>query len=464
MKNPKIIFYSSIRDLFSLISLGLSLGVAQLSQIVIGTTDTIMLGSLGGNELAAGSLVNSIIIVFVLFGSGTLQALNPLMGAAFGRKNKFEIILIFRNSLLIATTCTLPLIIIAFMMKPILTLFHQDPLLISVASQYSLYLIPGFIPIFWLIPIHIYLITVSDRRQILQFSLLGIVLNLFLNYLLMFDSLGISGLGIRGCALSTSITNVSILVLALISVMTRESAFIQRLLSTKFRPSVIFSILKLGIPIGFVILSETLILTIASLMMGSISRNVLAAFSISIQLLAIVYMIPIGFSNALTSKISFELGQQNSRKILQLIYCSIFVVLIYLISISIAFILFQDRLILMIYREANSRIHEIASSFIYYVIIIQILNGLIVILAGILRGFRETKSPLIIVFFIYWVLGCTLMYFLKMYFREYGVWIAIISSYSLAFIGISIEVKNKITNLSYIIKYITRKDSQILSE
>ena len=248
MKNPKIIFYSSIRDLFSLISLGLSLGVAQLSQIVIGTTDTIMLGSLGGNELAAGSLVNSIIIVFVLFGSGTLQALNPLMGAAFGRKNKFEIILIFRNSLLIATTCTLPLIIIAFMMKPILTLFHQDPLLISVASQYSLYLIPGFIPIFWLIPIHIYLITVSDRRQILQFSLLGIVLNLFLNYLLMFDSLGISGLGIRGCALSASITNVSILVLALISVMTRESAFIQRLLSTKFRPSVIFSypLSKLG--------------------------------------------------------------------------------------------------------------------------------------------------------------------------------------------------------------------------
>lgn len=464
MKIFQSISISNIKGSLALITLGLSLGIAQLSQIIIGMTDTIMLGILGANKLAAGSLVNSIIIVFILFGTGTLQALNPMMGAAFGRQRKSEISQILKSGLLIAITSALPLIIIASMLKFILTIFRQDPIIIDLASQYSMYLIPGFFPAFSLIPIQIYLITISAQKQILQLSIIGIILNFLLNYLLMFDSFGIKSIGIRGCAISTSISNLLIFLLASALVLQKESTFLQKLRSVKLKFPIIRSILKLGIPIGFVILSETLILAVASIMMGSISKDALAAFSIVIQWLAIVYMIPIGFSNALTSKISFELGKQNLTNIYNLIYSSILIIVIYLFMISLGLILFRDVLIDLIYKNNQHNIHDMAISFMPYIAIIQFINGLIVVSAGILRGFRDTKSPLIIVLFVYWFIGCTLMFLLQLFFGYTGILLSIIFSYSLACFGVISEVKNKLTNLSHIITEISKVDSQILSD
>ncbi|MCA2548320.1 MAG: MATE family efflux transporter [Microcystis sp. M53BS1] len=446
--------------------LGFGIGLSQFNQIAIGVTDTVMMGRFGSEALAAGSLVNSLELLLFLFFMGVLQATAPLMGTALGESRNEDLTRIFNHGIILACVMAVPMIIIAIFMKPCLILLGQQADVIEIAQSYARYLVPGFLPSLLFIILRVFLTTVESVILLVSVSLIGVFVNACGNFIFMFGMFGIPPFGVAGSAVSTSLTNFLMVVILFFMIYIHANDkfnFFSRK-NLEISLPLFFSIISLGIPIGFVIVSEYAIFAVAGLVFGRISANDLAAFSLALQWLSIFYMLPVGFSHAATTRVALAVGQKDIYRITLCCFISIGLILIYG-CFSLFFIyLFDEQLVRLISsREIDQNLIFIERSklFMKWMSIVQLINGIIVVCAGILRGFRDTQTPMFLVFFCYWFIGVGSVVILGIAFGSLGVLIGVMFSFSLTLLGIFISLIHQIYELPKIVSQISIQDKKL---
>ena len=414
------------REVSATAILGIGVGLSQLNQIAINMTDTVMMGWFGSEALAAGSLVNSLFLLLFLFFMGVLQATAPMMGTALGQSRLRDISRILNHGYYLACTMTGIMVVLAFLMEPFLLFLGQQEQVVSIAQTYAWWLIPSFLPSLLLVVVRVFLTTIGDVTLLGIVSLLGVFINGLGNYAFMFGAFGMQALGVAGCALSTSVTNI-LMVVAVALLMGKRPRKNRVVFWTKgqhLMPHLFRAILVLGIPIGFVLFSEYVIFAGAGLFMGVLGADELAAFSVTLQWIAVFYMLPVGFSHAATTRVSLAIGQKNTQSIKQVLIASIGLVIVYGFICLVGIIIFDEplvRLLLTEKLEQNRTVVEQATVFMGWAAVLQLVNGLIVVCAGIMRGFRETRTPMLLVFMFYWILGLGSVLLLGTIFGSIGV-------------------------------------------
>lgn len=448
--------------------LGIGVGLSQLSQIIIGMTDTVMMGWFGAEALAAGSLVNSLFLLLFLFFTGVLQATAPMMGAALGQFRLRDISRILNHGNYLAYIMTAFMVLFALIMQPFLLLLGQQEQVIEIAKTYSHWLIPGFLPSLLFIVVRVFLTTVGDVVLLGSVSLIGVFLNGLINYGFMFGLFGLPKLGAPGCAVSTSLTNI-LMVVAVALLMRYRPKRNRVMFCTKAQnliPHLLGAILSLGLPIGFVLFSEHITFSGAGFIMGVLGTDQLAAFSITMQWLAVFYMLPIGFSYAATTRISLAIGQKDTQLIKQVFLSAISLATVYGLICLVVIMMFDQSMVNLLVKkdlEQNRIVLEQARVFMRWAAVLQLINGLIVVCAGILRGFRETKTPMLLVFVLYWVLGLGSSLILSTKFGSTGVWVGILISFSVTLFGLIVTLLSKMKNLPDIISQISLEDQKVFS-
>lgn len=454
------------REVSATAILGIGVGLSQLNQIIIGMTDTIMMGWFGAEALAAGSLVNSLFLLLFLFFTGVLQATAPMMGAALGQFRLRDISSILNHGNYLAYAMTTIMVLFALLIKPLLLLLGQQEQVAEIAQTYTYWLIPGFLPSLLLVVVRVFLTTVGDVLLLGSVSLLGVFVNGLANYVLMLGAFGIPALGVAGSALSTSMTN-TLMVVAVALLMRYRPRRDRVVFWTKaqhFRPHLVRAILSLGLPIGFVLFSEHIIFSGAGLIMGVLGTDKLAAFSITLQWITVFYMLPIGFSHAATTRISLAIGQKDTQLIKQAFMASIGLAIVYGLICLVAMIVLDQSMVSLLVKEdldQNRTVVEQAMVFMRWAAVLQLINGLIVVCAGILRGFRETRTPMLLVFILYWVLGLGSALLLGTRFGSIGIWAGILISFSVTLFGLILELMSKMKDLPHIISQISLEDKKV---
>ncbi|MBW4617007.1 MAG: MATE family efflux transporter [Desmonostoc vinosum HA7617-LM4] len=448
--------------------LGIGVGLSQLSQIIIGMTDTVMMGWFGAQALAAGSLVNSLFLLLFLFFTGVLHATAPMMGAALGQLRLRDISTTLNHGNYLAYGMTAIMALFALVMEPFLLLLGQQEQVVEIAKTYTYWLIPGFLPSLLFIVIRVFLTTVGDVVILGCVSLIGVFINGLTNYAFMFGVFGFPTLGAPGCAVGTSLTNT--LMVVAVALLMRYRPRINRVVfwtkAQHFRPDLLRAILSLGLPIGFVLFSEHITFSGAGLIMGVLGTDQLAAFSITLQWIAVFYMLPIGFSHAATTRISLAIGQKDTQLIKQVFMTSIGLATIYGLICLVAMIMFDQSMVSLLVKEdleQNRTVVEQATVFMRWAAVLQLINGLIVVCAGILRGFRETKTPMLLVFVLYWILGLGSAIILSTRFGSTGIWAGILFSFSVTLFGLILTLLSKMKDLPSIIFQISLEDQKVFS-
>lgn len=398
--------------------------LSQLSHVMVGVTDSIMVGHVGATSLAASSLANVIFNLLVLFGIGVSYAITPLVATAEGEGDTTKISDTLRHGLMIAFINGLFLIGVVLLCRPILHHIDQPEEVVNLATPYLTVLAFSLLPVLIFQSFRQFAEGLSNTRIAMIIMLGSVFLNVLLNYFLIYGHAGFPALGLLGAGYGSLVARI-MMMLAITGYIYFSKHFIT------YRPGfaignysrkVFRGLLKIGLPTGMQYIFEVAAFDFSAIMMGWLGTNALAAHQIAINLATISYMTTSGLASAATIRVSNELGKRNITKLRNVAYTLILMALVSMLLWAILFI--TGRSFLPTLYIDDLEVIKIATPLIVIAGFFQLSDGAQVVCTGALRGLQDVRMPTVFIFIAYWVIGLPLGYYLgfKAGFGSEGIW------------------------------------------
>jgi MATE family multidrug resistance protein len=410
--------------------------IGQLAVFSMNFVDTVMAGRLPEKEIALAALgiggaVWSSMLMFVL---GTLMVVQPSVAQLDGAQMKSEAASQTRQALWIALVLGVPFWGLCYFSEPLLTWFRIDPVIVPQAASYLRAVswgAPGLSLVFLL---RFFSEGTGNTWPTMFYGVAGALLNIPLNYVMMFGKLGFPALGTVGCGYATSIVIwLQFLLLALYIAMHRHYrpfALMSHLEKPDWQK--IWSLLKVGLPIAVAIFVEGSLFVGAALLIGRLGPVPAASHLIAINFSALMFMIPIGLSSAVSIRVGNAIGRKDMEAAR---YAGLIGILIILGFQTVSFtgMLLFPELIVGIYTD-DPVVAPLAVSLLFYAAIFQYPDGLQMVAAGTLRGYKDTRMPMLYMVISFWIVGMTLGYNLTFGqgMGPAGMWVGMIAGLTVA--------------------------------
>jgi len=396
-------------ELRGLLGVAWPLIVNNLSIAGIHTADAMMAGRLGAESLAAVAVGGSVWFFGFAFAMGTLMAISPIAARHYGAGNPELIGRYTRQGIYLAIFIGLVVLFVGSrLVGPALIMVGIDPEFRELTTDYVHALILGAPAIFIFLALRFTNEGIGATKPIMYASVLSLVANIFLNYVLMFGHFGAPALGVVGCGYASAITMWLIMIALAIYMMKSPTYRPLKIFVRVGRPDVLKEILVLGIPIAITITAEAGLFNAVSVLMGTRGASIAAAHLVAINFAMTAFMIPLALSSAITIRVGHALGAGNARAArfsgaFGILVCAAFM------SCSAAAMLFFRDAVVGLYTNDPS-VTSIAITLLLAAAIFQIADGVQIGSAGALRGYKDTRFPMAINIFAYWVLAFPLAY------------------------------------------------------
>ena len=415
-------------------TLAMPIVFSQLLQMSTSIVDTVMAGQASALELSGVGVGASIWIPLFLFLIGSLSALTAkvaqLDGAGRWSEIPNQVIQTFWKLCLFIPVS----IIIAVYIDDIFRFMHADPAIIPIATGYFRALIWGLPAVLGFNIIRYYCDGLSYTQPAMLASLLGLLINAPLNYLLIFGKFGFPQLGGVGCGWASTASFWAMFLFMFIWVVVRDEFHPTRLFQEWYTPNKlhISNLLKIGLPIGMAFLVESSVFTTIALFLSKFGPVQVAANQIALNLVAVVFMLPLSIGMALTIRVGNSIGQQQPLLARQ----------IALIGLAIAlFIGVINGTILLVLNEQLVRLYNsqtdvvaLATFLMLFGIFFHLGDVIQGTCAGILRGYNDTQIPMINAIISFWFICLPLGYWLGMIgyddsgpMKATGFWIGLVA-------------------------------------
>lgn len=419
---------------------GTTLASNQLLQLVIPFVTTAMTGRLGVDALAAGSIVSSIGFLLFITGLGVMQGLIPPVSNSLSTGDQKTAVRTIRGGLIAAVAMGVGATAIMSIVPSCLRRTALDPALVAVVQRFIDALILGYLPSIVAIALRFFLIAVNDLKCLNSIITAGTAFNVTCNLALASEWAGLDG--VTAIGVTITLTNWVIFGLLLIA-MWRS----QRIPKGVFDPRAGFALgdaLKLGIPVGAILFTETLLFTGSSVLMGYFGNVELAAHGIVMLWLNFALMIPIGISQAAMARVASLHGQRDAAAIRYAVLISLAAGSAISIVTGVLLVALSDSLVLVTMwsrSSASEAVVEAARSFFQYCAITQFLSGLVIIMASILRGLRDANAVLWLVMLGYWGIGLGGAVLLAFMFGlgGAGIWIGITLAFAFSVMLLAVK-------------------------
>jgi MATE family multidrug resistance protein len=414
------------------VRLAVPLVLIELAWVAMLTTDRVMMGWLGPEALAAGSLVGQFFLFFEYFAIGVLVAVAPILSQHLGARRYRMVRRTFRQGVWAAVIVALPCMAVIWHAEAILVLLGQDPDLAAAGQSYVRYMVLGFVPGLWFVVLAELLAAHMRPRATLVVTVLGIGINALADYVLMFGHFGFPRLGLIGAGVASAAVTVFMFLALLAFVLIDWRLRRYRLLGRFWRADWphLFEIVRLGVPIAVAHLAEIGMFLAASLLMGLIGTAALAAHAIANQCALIVYMVPYGIAQAATVRVGRAVGARKPQAMRRAGWSALALGIGFAILPAAAFWFFGGTIVglfLDTARPENRAAIELAVSFLAIAALFQIADASLVTAQGALRGLKDTRGPMLIAIAGYWGLGLTSAALFGVYldFGGQAIWISL---------------------------------------
>lgn len=411
----------------STLQLSYPIVIAQIGIVMMGVTDSLMVGGLGASPLAASGIANSIFFFVVVVGIGTLALISPLVAAAKSQKDYIRCSLLLSNGLLIALLITLMTIQILTLANNHFYIFQQKEEVAQLAIDYLYIIAYSSFPMFIFIASKNFTDGLSITKPAMYVTFICFFLNIFFNWILIYGNLGMPALGLNGAGIATFCSRLlmAIGMLLIIFSSTKIRSYIPNFHIFRFDLPVFVKILRLGIPAGAQYLFEGGAFTGAAIMIGWLGRDQLAAHQIAISLASITYMIALGFSSAGSIKVGDALGKV-SRPLIIRYGTSALLLSVGVMTFSCIIFITLNNFLVSLYIDTPA-VTTYAVSLLIIAGFFQLSDGIQCTMLGVLRGLEDVNIPTYITLFAYWIVGIPLGYYLGFhtYLNVQGIWIGL---------------------------------------
>jgi MATE family multidrug resistance protein len=436
----------------SLLKLAIPLVLTQAGQMTVQLIDIAMVGHVGTAELAAASFANSIYTVIMLFGLGVFLGITPLVSHALGANNDRQVAVVMRNGFALSALLLAGVTVIAWSLTWLMPYMGQTDEVLRLSIPYYRTLAISTIPFLLFVLLKQIGEGLSNTVLAMAATITANLINVVLNYALIFGKFGFPKLGLLGAGYATLIARVAMPLLLYAGFMTikpiRKYFILMRAAKASFHE--VKRIFSVGLPIATQLILEVLAFSFSTVMMGWLGDVPLASHQVAMGLATFTFMIANGVAMATTIRVSFQLGTRDYESMERVCYSAVHMVLGYMGMCGLGFFLLRHQLSYIF--TSDLRVIDQAASLLMIAALFQLFDGLQTVCLGILRGFADVKAPMLFSGFSYIGIGVTVSYLcaFKLGMGPEGIWYGFVAGLITAGTLLSLRIRRKIHEMEQI--------------
>ena len=423
------------------LSLSFPVILGLLGHTIVQLVDNIMVGQLGTTELAAISLGNSFVFIAMSLGIGFSTAITPLVAQADGRKDRGAAQDVLSHGVVLCTVLGVSLFIAVFSARKLMYSMGQPPAVVEFAFPYLKWVAASLIPLIFFQAYKQFTDGLSKTRPAMYATVFSNILNIILNYFLIFGYGGFPKMGVEGAAIGTLIarTGAVIFILLFIQYHPLFNGYSLRISFKKQRISLFKKILSLGFPSALQMFFEVAFFTMAIWMSGILGKNSQAANQIALNLSAMTFMFAMGLGVVAMIRVGNQFGMKTYADLRRIAISLFLLIGLFDVLFCIIYLSFNEQLpwiYLENYGAATPsdtlEVVSIAAGLLLVSGFFQITDGLQAVILGALRGIQDVNVPTTLTFISYMVIGLPVSYYLglKTSLGAVGIWLGLLTGLS----------------------------------
>lgn len=417
--------------------------LGMLGHTFVSFVDNIMVGQLGTAELAAVSLGNSFMFIVMSIGIGFSTAITPLIAEADSSNNLEQAKSAYKNGLFLCTALGIFLFLLVFLSKPLMYLMQQPEEVVELAIPYLDLVAFSLIPLVIFQAIKQFSDGMSMTKYPMYATLLANIINVVLNYLLIFGKFGFPEMGIVGAAYGTLVSRIVMVIYlwAILRYKERSGRIVKNIKFFVLDFLMIKKIVNLGSLTAMQMFFEVAIFTSAIWLSGLLGKNPQAANQIALNLSSMAFMVAMGLGVASMIRVGNQKGLHNYKDLRRIAFSLFLLGTLLAIFFALLFFIFHKSLPNLYvdlsdtanYKD-NMEVLKIASNLLLAAAFFQISDSIQVVVLGALRGLQDVKIPTVLTFISYWVVGFPVSYYFgkeEMY-GSFGIWLGLLAGLTTA--------------------------------
>ncbi len=399
------------------LKLAVPLASAQLAQFAVSFVDTIMMGRLGTESLASGGLAASTFQMALTVVTGFVVSVGVLAAEAYGAGDNSRITGLARQGLWLCLLIAVPFTILLWNMAPILNLLQQPAEVTVLAQQYFRSISFGVLPALGFAMLRGYVSAFSLANVVTGIVVIGTLFNVACNYVLGFGKFGFPRLGLVGLGVGSALTLWLMFGLFVAYILRHPQLRLYRFWRGWKHPNlrILLQLGRVGMPISVTFMLELSLFTAVSYAAGSLGAQVLAAHQIAFQTMALIFMVPLGMSQAVMARVGLWFGKGDmagARRAggvaiaFTIGFLSLSAIALYYLRLD-AIALFID-----IQDPQNAAVVALAMNLLLISVVAQIVDGVQRVAMSTLYGLQDSTVPMVLSAISYWGIGLTVGYVL----------------------------------------------------
>ena len=391
------------KEIAALLRLAVPVVGVQLGLMLMGVVDTLMVGRVSPEAIAAVAMGNLYFYGVSIFGVGLLMALDPIIAQAVGAGDDAAIQRGVQRGIAIATALGLITMVLLLAAEPVLRLLRQPEDVVPLAALYVKLEAPAQIPFYLFVVLRQTLQARHDTTPIVASIVAANLANVVLNWVLIFGHAGFAPMGVAGSAIATMLSRwlMTLLLLALAWRGLRPYLFPWR--SDALEPAALRRVVALGAPIGIQMNLEYGVFAVAGLIMGWLGTVQMAGHQVALNLASLTFMVPLGVSAAASVLVGNAVGRGDMAGARRAAATSVAVGVVFM-AITAVIMLAIPGMLAQAYTDVPA-VAAVASVLIPIAGLFQVFDGLQVVCIGILRGVADTRAPMLINVLGFWLIG-----------------------------------------------------------
>ena len=419
--------------------------VIQLGLMLMGAIDVIMVGHYAALDLAATALGNLYSWGTVVFGMGVLMALDPLVAQAVGAKDREGTARSVQRGFVIAAVLTVPIMLAALPADWVLEVLGQPAEIVPLGADYARVVAIGALPTLIFIAARQSLQAMKKLKPIVITMILANVLNLALDWILVFGKFGAPTAGTMGVAAATCIARWFLGVGLLVVAWRDLRPFLRPFHREVLKVGPIVRTLRLGLPIGAQFFLEYGMFAVIALLMGRLGTIEIAAHQVAINIASVTFMVPMGISAAVAVVVGQAVGKGDAGEARRVAVAAILIGVSFMALSATTFLLFPD---------AISRLYSSDAGVIALAVVLipiagffQVWDGIQVVAIGILRGVGDTRAPMVVNVVGFWLIGLPVSLWLAftMDLGARGLWWGLVIGLFVVAVWLSARVRSRLS-------------------
>ena len=386
--------------------------LTQIGGALVGLFDTMMVGHYATVDLAAVSFSNALFFTVMVFASGALMGLTPLVGVQDGEMSEYpekgdiirrKIASLLQNGLYFTLIIGVITTLLLAICIPLLGHFGQDTEVVEVARPYYILIVISLLP---------YLLFCLQKQFLEGYTVVAMIivltmnaLNVLLNRVFIYGHWGAPAMGATGAGIATLVSRVGmpICMFAVIALHRNWRGYLQMFSRRLSSWREVCHIASIGFPLGGQTFFETVTFTLAVVVVGWISKEAIAAHQIATQVSNLTFMLALGIGAGTTIRVSHQLGKGDLPAVRMASNASIHLVV--LINTFAAALMIGLRHYIPLLFTEDAEVIAIASQLLVFAGLYQYSDGLQAVGAAMLRGITDVKVPMVIAFVSYIIVG-----------------------------------------------------------